>query len=242
MWLWFEEGDLMFTALYPSFVLVKHDLLTPDVNRQLAEIAIEDGARHRVVDNADPRNLGTADSPFGHIRHNLLFEYRGEPAVDAWLGLARRGVAEYLQLGYGAEMPESLTAIAEPFVQEGAHPENCVGIFTHTHPKADLVVTYYPQVCFGERGPERFQDGALRFYDPAGRGNRIWPNQNPSIFTGSWYEVRPRTGTLVVFEGHVPHDAQPFKGVRRVCLPLQVCLRFPNAQNPIEIGGSSHGL
>ena len=232
----------MFTALYPSFVLVQQDLLTPELNQRLAEIAVEDAARHRVVDDTDPRNLGTADSPFGHIRHNLLAEYRGDEAVEAWLGVARAGVAEYLHRGYGATLPESITAIAEPFVQEGAHPENCVGIFTHTHPKADLVVTYYPEVCFGTEAPQRYEDGALRFYDPAGRGHRLWPNRNPGLFTGSWYEVRPRTGTLVIFEGHVPHDAQPFRGRRRVCLPLQVSLRFPNAQNPIDIGGSFHGL
>ena len=31
----------MFTALYPSFVLVRHDLLSPEHNQRLAEIAGE---------------------------------------------------------------------------------------------------------------------------------------------------------------------------------------------------------
>ena len=82
----------------------------------------------------------------------------------------------------------------------------------------------------------------MRFYDPSGRGHRLWPNRNTSIFTGSWFDVRPRTGTMVVFEGHIPHDSAPFEGLRRVCLPLQVTLHLPNAQTPIEIGGSVHGL
>jgi hypothetical protein len=231
----------MFTALYPSFVLVKHDLLMPELNQRLAEIAIEDAARHRVVDDDDPRNLGTSHSPFGHIRHNLLAEHRGDTAVEAWLAVARASLAEYLHRGFGAELPESLMAISEPFLQGEGYGET-IGIFTHTHPKADVVVTYYPEVNFGDVGPERFREGALRFYDPAGRGHRLWPNRNPAIFTGSWLDVRPRTGTLVIFEGHVPHDSAPFTGKRRVCLPLQVSLRFPNAQNPVEIGGSSHGL
>ena len=231
----------MFTALYPSFVLVQQDLLTPEFNQRLAEIAVEDAALHRVVDDNDPRNLGTSDSPFGHIRHNLLAEYRGDAAVEAWLAVARAGLSEFLHRGYGAELPERITAIAEPFVQ-GEGDGETLGIFTHTHPRADLVVTYYPEVDFGAVGPQRFREGALRFYDPAGRGHRLWPNRNPGIFTGSWLDVRPRTGTLVVFEGHVPHDSAPFRGKRRVCLPLQVSLRVPNAQNPIDIGGSSHGL
>ena len=231
----------MFTALYPSFVLVKHDLLMPELNQWLAEIAIEDAARHRVVDDDDPRNLGTSDSPFGHIRHNLLAEHRGDTAVETWLAVARASLAEYLHRGFGAELPESLMAISEPVLQ-GEGDGETRGICNHTHPKADVVVTYYPEVDFGDVGPERFREGALRFYDPAGRGHRLWPNRNPAIFTGSWLDVRPRTGTLVVFEGHVPHDSAPFTGKRRVCLPLQVSLRFPNAQNPVEIGGSSHGL
>ena len=120
----------MFTALYPSFVLVKHDLLTPELNQRLAEIAIADAARHRVVEDADPRNLGTSDSPFGHIRHNLLAEHRGDVAVEAWLSVARAGVAEYLHRGFGAELPESLMAITEPFVQGDGHGET-IGIFAH---------------------------------------------------------------------------------------------------------------
>lgn len=231
----------MFTALYPTFVLVKHDLLTPAQNQRLAEIAIEDAAAHRVVDDADPRNLGTADSPFGHIRHNLLAGTRGEPAVEAWLAAARAGLAEYLHRAYGAALPERIAAIAEPFVQ-GDRGGETIGIFTHSHPRADFVVTYYPEVAFGTGGPHPNRAGALRFYDPAGRGHRLWPNRNTGIFTGSWFEVRPRTGTMVIFEGHVPHDSAPFEGQRRVCLPLQVTLRLPNAQTPVEIGGSVHGL
>ena len=53
----------MFTALYPTFVLVKHGLLSHAHNQRLAEIAIADAASHRVVDDSDPRNLGTSDSP-----------------------------------------------------------------------------------------------------------------------------------------------------------------------------------
>lgn len=231
----------MFTALYPTFVLVKEHLLTPQENQRLSEIAIEDAARHRVVDDADPRNLGTADSPFGHVRHNLLDCYRAEPAVEAWLAAARAALSEYLHRACGAALPESITAIAEPFVQ-GAGNGETIGIFTHTHPRADFVVTYYPEVDFGEAGPQPHREGALRFYDPAGRGHRLWPNRNASIFTGSWLDVRPRSGTMVVFEGHVPHDSAPFEGTRRVCLPLQCSLRTPNAQHQIEIGGPVHGL
>ena len=231
----------MFTALYPSFVLVKHGLLSADLNQRLAEIAIADAARHRVVDDADPRNLGTADSPFGHIRHNLLAEYRGDPVIEAWLAAARAGLAEYLHRAYGAALPERIAAIAEPFVQ-GDRGGETIGIFTHSHPRADFVVTYYPEVTFGAAGPRPYREGALRFYDPAGRGHRLWPNRNTAIFTGSWFDVAPRTGTMVIFEGHVPHDSAPFEGHRRVCLPLQVTLRLPNAQTPLDIGGEFNGL
>ncbi len=233
----------MLTALYPTFVLVQHDLLNPEYNRSLAEIAIADAEAHRVVDADDPRNLGTPDNHFGHIRHNLLGAHRGNPAVEAWLAAVRSALAEYLLRAYGAELPNQITGIAEPFVQMPSRgASETVGIFTHTHPRADFVVTYYPEVVFDEAGAQQFREGALRFYDPSGRGHRLWRNRNPGVFSGSWFDVRPRTGTLVVFEGHVPHDSAPFDGVRRVCLPLQVSLRFPNSQTKVEIGDLHHGL
>ncbi len=81
------------------------------------------------------------------------------------------------------------------------------------------MATYSPEVDFGAAGPQRHREGALRFYDPAGRGHRLWSNRNTGIFAGSWLDVPPRTGTMVVFEGHVPHDSVRFEGVRRVCPP-----------------------
>ena len=41
--------------------------------------------------------------------------------------------------------------------------------------------------------------------------------------------VEPRTGSMLVFEGHVPHDSTYFEGEERMCIPVLCSLSLPNS-------------
>jgi len=231
----------MLQAIYPNFILHKHWEMPDAFDDGLAAIAMHEATGHRLTREDNPRNLGNLSNHFGHVRHNMLEDQKADPHVRQLLGMVRSAIAEFLISAYGYTFDGEVSASAETFYQDRARGEN-LGIFTHSHRKSDFVVTYYPLV---EVDPEYVDDqlrsGALRFYDPAGVGQRLWPNNNPQVHCGSWFQIIPRTGSMVVFEGHVPHDSSYFAGARRVCIPVQCDLVLPNSQVKTRIGGA-HGL
>ena len=171
----------------------------------------------------------------------MLEAYKSDPHVRQLLEMVRAAIGEYLIAAYGYAFEGSIIASAETFYQRRDRGEN-LGIFTHSHRKSDFVVTYYPLVEIDpDCAKDQLRSGALRFYDPAGVGARLWPNNNPRVHCGSWFQIVPRTGSMVVFEGHVPHDSSYFEGARRVCIPVQCDLVLPNSQAKTRIGGA-HGL
>ena len=231
----------MLQAIYPNFILHKHCEMPDAFNEGLAEIAMNDAATHRITEEDNPRNLGNRSNHFGHVLHNMLDEHKADPHVLQLLEMVRAALCEFLVSAYGYAFDGDISASAETFYQRRDHGEN-LGIFTHSHRKSDFVVTYYPLVEIDpDYADDQLRSGALRFYDPAGVGQRLWPNQNPRVHCGSWFQVIPRTGSMVVFEGHVPHDSSYFEGARRVCIPVQCDLVLPNSQAKTRIGGA-HGL
>ena len=120
--------------------------------------------------------------------------------------------------------------MSDTFWQRRALQEN-VGINAHTHIQTDIVCTYYPRVVLDADCPKTsLHRGAVRFYDPANVGKRLWPCNNPDAYVGGWYAVEPRTGSMLVFEGHVPHDSTYFEGEERMCIPVLCSLdtsQFP---------------
>ncbi len=213
-------------TIYPNFILHKHWDTAPEFNAALAAIARKDAKDYTVVDDSDPRALGNRSNHFGHVRHNMLDDHAETPVVQQLVRMVRKGVQEFLKTAYGYDHKGPIDMIAETFYQQRSGGEN-VGIFTHTHQKSDMVCTYYPLVDLDE-GCENtpLHSGSLRFYDPSGRGNRLWPNK----VTGSWHEVQPREGSMVVFEGNIQHDSSYFEGAERICIPVQCDIVTPNRQ------------
>lgn len=225
-----NNSTSIFQTVYPQFILHKEWDMPNEFNTALAEIAKKDAIDNSVTDNSDPRNLGDTSNHFGHVRHNMLEEHKDNPVIKELLMMTIAAVGEYLATGYGYELNRDVEVIAETFYQRRDNDEN-VGIFTHSHLKSDLVVTYYPLVDIDEDYKNSTgKSGSLRFYDPAGVGNRLWGNKNPNVFFGSWYEIVPKTGSMVVFEGHMMHDSSYFEGNERVCIPIQCNIDTPNKQ------------
>ena len=231
----------MLQEIYPNFILHKHWDMPKIFNDGLAEIAMNEAAAHRIAREDNPRNLGNRSNHFGHVRHNMLEDHKSDPHVCQLLEMVRSAIREFLVSAYGYAFEGEILASAETFYQRRDRGEN-LGIFTHSHRKSDFVVTYYPLVEVDpEFSRDQLRSGALRFYDPAGVGARLWPNNNPRVHCGSWFQIIPQAGSMVVFEGHVPHDSSYFEGPRRVCIPVQCDLVLSNSQVKTRIGGA-HGL
>jgi hypothetical protein len=174
-----------------------------------------------------------------------------DPVIAMLAQMAAAGVREYLQLAYGYDHPGEIRMMADTFWQQRDRREN-VGIHTHTHPQTDIVCTYYPRVMLDADCPETtLHRGAVRFYDPANVGKRLWPCWNPAAYVGGgWYSVEPQTGSMVVFEGYVPHDSTYFEGEERMCIPVLCNLDLPNSHCKVGLRdilaaqreGGFHGL
>jgi hypothetical protein len=240
----------MMQAIYPAFVLHKHWDMPEGFNDRLYALAREDTERNRITDPRDPRASGDMSNHLGHLRHNFLMDSK-DPVIAMLAQMAAAGVREYLQLAYGYDHTGEIAMMSDSFWQRRAQREN-LGIHTHTHPQTDIVCTYYPRVMLDEGCPDTsLHRGAVRFYDPAGIGKRLWPCWNPAAYVGGgWYSLEPQTGSMVVFEGYVPHDSTYFEGEERMCIPVLCNLDLPNSHCKVGLRdilaaqreGGSHGL
>lgn len=238
-----------FQQIFPSFVLHKHWEMPEGFNDCLYALAAQDAEANRIREAGDGRNVGDQTNHLGHLRHNFLMD-RQDPAIAVLAQMVVAGVREYLQLAYGYDHAGDIRMMSDTFWQRRALHEN-VGINTHTHIQSDIVCTYYPRVKLDAVCPDTsLHRGAVRFYDPANVGKRLWPCRNPDAYTGGWFSVEPKTGSMLVFEGHVPHDSTYFEGAERMCIPVLCVLDLPNSHCKASLHeilahqakGDSHGL
>ncbi|KJZ17428.1 hypothetical protein TW86_04025 [Halomonas sp. S2151] len=212
-------------TIFPSFVMHKRWEMPPGFNERLHELACEDAIRNRITKADNPTNIGDTSNHLGHLRHNFLVECQ-EPEVKTLTQMADLAVREYLASVYGYQHEGEVRMMSDTFWQRRSHGEN-VGINSHTHIKADLVVTYYPRVDVEPGETSSLRKGACRFYDPANVGKRFWPCNNDAFFVGGWYQLEPQEGSMTVFEGYVPHDSTFFSGEERMCIPILVDVDTP---------------
>ncbi|MFP5300049.1 hypothetical protein R2R70_02385 [Cobetia sp. SIMBA_158] len=213
------------TTIFPSFVMHKHWDMPEGFNERLTELAIEDALKNRITEEAGERNIGDTSNHLGHLRHNFLTDCRA-PEVAMLTRMVDSAVREYLMLAYGYQHEGEIRMMGDALWQRRSHGEN-IGVSTHTHLKADIVVTYYPRVDLDGESENALRRGGVRFYDPANVGKRFWPCNNPSYYTGGWFQVEPRVGSMTVFEGHIPHDSTFFEGEGRMCIPIMVDVDTP---------------
>lgn len=226
-----------FQLIYPSFVLHKHFEMPEGFNDHLCGLARTDAETFRVLDSNDPRasGRGSKTTHINHLRHNFLTDTL-DPAIPVFMQMVRAAIREYLLLAYGYDHSGEIRMMSDTFHQTRARGEN-VGIAAHTHSKFDIVCTYYPRIVLDEDCADSpLHRGAVRFYDPANIGKRLWPCQNPSVHIGAWYSVEPRPGSMVVFEGHIPHDSTYFAGDERMCIPVLCTLDLPNSHVTATMG------
>ena len=235
--------------IYPAFVMHKYWDMPEGFNDRLHHLASEDALAHRIQTDGDARNVGDQTNHLGHLRHNFLMDRR-DPAIAVLAQMVAAAVREYLRLAYGYDHVGEIRMMSDTFWQRRAAREN-VGINTHTHVQTDIVCTYYPRVVLDDDCPATsLHRGAVRFYDPANVGKRLWPCKNEDAYVGGWYAVEPRTGSMLVFEGHVPHDSTYFEGEERMCIPVLCALDLPNSHCKTglreilahQAEGDTHGL
>jgi len=211
------SADTRVFTLYPTFVLVKQWTKPLAFNDRLFEIGLADSERFRVVEQQAPDAIGQPEFYFSHRRHNLFLEHK-DPALVELLGMVDATLREYLWHCYGVDYKGTFALMADVF-QGDRRPGHCEGIVPHTHMQADLIVNYYPRVVIDRSAPKG-RSGALRLFDPSGKGKRAWPNQNPAFHAAGWCNIEVATGAMVVFEGHVPHDSAAFNGDARMCIAM----------------------
>lgn len=219
-------------TLYPSFVLEDRSDFSEEENKLLSELAWK--TCHLNENTEKTHHLGSGEY-FTKPRINMLEKYANEPVVKKLALMADRYARLYLQVAYGYNCTFPIKLMAEPFCQDNSTGTH--GIMTHSHRGKPLLVTYYPTVKLKLRDEVKVignsgLNGQVDFYDPSGEGKRWWENHNPSHLTAAVARFPVSGGSILVFEGHLPHSSCSFEGEERVCIPV-IC--YP--QMPQKNGG-----
>lgn len=223
-----------FETLFPTFVLHKQWDMPKEFNDRLYDLAAADCVTHRVMDASDPRAIGDGGNHISHLRHNFLTDTI-DPTIRVLTSMVSQAVREFLWAGFRYQHEGDIAMMSDTFWQRRSDGEN-LGIPTHAHSAHEIVCTYYPRLILDANCPDTpLKRGALRFYDPGGRGNRLWPCDHPQHHTRPDYIITPDQGSMVVFEGHVPHDSTFFEGDERMCIPVLCKLDLPNAHRHATI-------
>lgn len=210
-------ADTSVFALYPSFVLVRQWSKPEIFNDRLFELGSEDSERFKVVDHDAPDVIGQPEFYFSHRRHNLLMGAK-DPILVELVEMVDTTLRDYLWHCYAVDYKGTFALMADVFHGD-REPGRCEGIVSHTHMQGDFVINYYPRVKIDSVAPKG-RRGALRVFDPANKGKRSWVNRNAAFHAGAWFNIEVATGTMVVFEGHVPHDSTMFDGDTRMCIAI----------------------
>jgi hypothetical protein len=210
--------------LFPRFVFHRQYLDVAEFNKELFQLASRDALANR-TDGTHERAIGDKATHLAHLRHNFLADCK-HPAVAQLIRMADETARAYLKTVYAYEHRGEIELMSDTFHQQRSTGEN-VGINCHVHFPADLTVNYYARIDRDPSETNPLRLGALRFYDPQHLNTRVWPNKNPAVFTHSWYNLVPNEGSMVVFEGHMPHDSTYFEGEHRLCIPIMAIVRTP---------------
>ncbi len=206
-------------TIFPRFLYHKKwNELPEGFNERLLSLAIDDARAHRVPPEGHERAGGDKNTHISHLRHNFLTDVH-DPVIARFVEMVDQCAREYLSSVYHYDHDGELELMGDTFWQVRERGEN-VGISCHTHFKSDLVVTYYARTGIEPKENNPLRQGSVRFYDPQNLGARHWPNNNPGVFSRAWYNIVPEVGSMLVFEGHIPHDSTFFGGPERLCIPV----------------------
>lgn len=228
------KGKSKLQCVYPSFVFTKQWDNSKEWNDELYEFAKKDFLENIITDPSHPTNIGDITQHVSHIRHNFVEAYKKEKVVQDLIKMVDQACREYLKLAYDYDHQGKVNIMSDTFWQRRSHKQN-TGIHTHTHIKCDLVVTYYPKVNLDDNVVNSMRQGVVRVYDQANIGKRFWGmNNNNKYFFGGWYQVPIKEGTMLIIEGHIPHDSSFFEGDERMCIPMLVDIDTPKKHTKVS--------
>lgn len=210
--------------IFPRFVM--HRRLGKDdvFHTELYKLASQDAEANR-TDGSQVKAIGQRATHLSHLRHNFLSDCK-HPAVQRLIEIVDVACRDYVEAIYHYRHDGELEMMSDTFWQQRSRGEN-VGINCHTHMTSHLVATYYVRTDRDPQEANPLRQGSVRFYDPQHVNTRPWPNNNAGVKTTSWFNVVPEEGSLIVFEGHIPHDSTFFDGEARLCIPVMVNLVTP---------------
>lgn len=214
-------------VLYPTFVMHKRNAMSADFNDRLYELC----KAHYFDESLKQHEAGDIGYLADHARN--IFRDIQDPVILEFARMAEEAAHEYLRNFYNIQYRMPVRLRSQPFYQDGRQSHNA-GMYAHTHHFADLVITYYPRIRIKDEDKVTpFHAGTVRFYDPSGRGNRTWNNENPVFRTDGCVAIEPQEGSLIAFEGHAMHDSSHFAGQERMCVPIMV--NFQGRRQPTSM-------
>lgn len=212
------------SQIFPRFVLHRKLAVNSEFHDDLYRLAAEDASKNR-TDGTHASAIGQRATHLSHLRHNFLDDCK-HPAVLKLIQLVDKACRDYVEAVYHYRHDGELEMMSDTFWQQRSRGEN-VGINCHTHFTSHLVATYYVRVDRDPLETNPLRQGSVRFYDPQHINTRQWPNNNPALISNAWFNVVPEEGSMIVFEGHLPHDSTFFDGESRMCIPVMVNLVTP---------------
>lgn len=213
-------------TIYPSFVYHKIWNVDKEFNNKLYLLAKEDYLKNGLSETNTEKNIGSVTNHLGHLRHNFLDDYKYEPVIKEFVKMCDSMCRQYLSKAYGYEHTGKIFMMSDTFLQRRDKKQN-IGINNHTHPKCDLVLTYYPKFNLDKNINESLRRGVVRCYDPANIGKRFWKINKNDFFIGGWYEVHVQESSMLLIEGYLPHDSTYFEGDERMCIPVLIDIDTP---------------
>jgi len=202
-------------ALWTPFVMHRVIQSGDSFNQEVREIATEYDTAVREMREGFP---GKSNN-LGYGGYDLITYGKNSKVIKDLVSLVTDACKDFVEMVYGYRHDGDMMINAGTFRQHG---DQNLGIPAHTHNKRDLVAVYYPVIDADDSDP--MKDGSLRLFDPANIGKRFWACSNEHSFYGNWYAIKPEVGSLVVFEGWIPHDSGYFKGNERLSIPFLIDL------------------
>ena len=197
-------------SLWASHFIIRRLELSSEDNAALAALCREFYAGSMGSNGANSYRSGTES----------IYGLPPTPALRRYFDQVRAGLAMYLSL-YGLKL-EDVDAEFDGFANVETHRQWATA---HAHVNNQLVVTYYPHVYRAE--DEHPRGGCL-----------YWLSNDPKM--GNWmmrrenqhFEIKPETGTQVIFPGHAKHATNPLFGVgsEKVALVTNIRLSDPKSR------------
>lgn len=190
--------------MWPTHFIVRQLSLSDEDNAELAQLC-RDFSRSSMASNGTNNYRNSGGSLYG---------VSDSPALRRYFNHLKDGLAMFLHL-YGVK-PEEVEAEFDGFSNVETYRQWAT---THAHVNTQVVITYYPHVV---RGADEHERGGCLY----------WLTNDPK--PGNWmlrreqqqFEIKPETGTQVVFPGYVNHATNPLFGKDSEKVALVTNIRF----------------